>query len=141
MEFDNEVEAPAENEQVEIYSKRAIWGFSIFFSSIFGAVLLMINLRAAGFKKEANQILLYAILYTVVSLYIINKYTVATASPSSGAMVFNLVGGLMLSRYFFTKYFPDEDYYPKPIWKPLIISLLITGVFVGIAVLATLKSN
>lgn len=39
------IEIPEEMTYPEIYSSKAIWGFTIFFSSIFGGILLMQNLR------------------------------------------------------------------------------------------------
>jgi len=40
-----------------IYSMKAIIAFSLIFSSIFGAVLLMQNLKDIGKKKEAKIVL------------------------------------------------------------------------------------
>jgi hypothetical protein len=111
-----------DNYDIEIYSKRAIWGFSIFFSTIFGGVLLMLNLRSAGFKKEANLVLLFSILYTFIGSIAIAYVGLQT---SAVAIIFNGIGAAILTEYFFNKYFPESDYYPKSIMKPLVISLLI----------------
>ncbi len=112
----------------KIYSKRVIWGFSIFFSSIFGGVLLMQNLKDIGKKKEAYMILILSIVYTVLTIYIVN---IPEKTNSSLTLLCNAIGGLILSRYFFTKYFPIEDKYEKKkIWKPLIISIIIMIPFV-----------
>ena len=56
----------------KIYSKKAILGFSIFFSTIFGAVLLMTNLRGIGQEKQANIILLCSIIYTALTIFLVN---------------------------------------------------------------------
>ena len=112
----------------KIYSKMAIRGFSIFFTSIFGGVLLMQNLKDIGKRKEANMILLFSILFTAVSIYIVN---IPEKPKSSLTMLCNLIGGYILSDYFYKKYFPtDDNYEKKKIWKPLIISILITIPFV-----------
>jgi len=37
----------------------------------------------------------------------------------------NIIGGAILTGYFFKKYFPDDDYYPKPIWGALAVSVII----------------
>ncbi|MEP6466986.1 MAG: hypothetical protein ABJB05_11810 [Parafilimonas sp.] len=108
----------------KIYSKMAIRGFSIFFSSIFGGVLLMQNLRDIGKKKEANIILLLSVLFTAASIFVVN----IPAKPNTSlTYLCNIIGGFILSEYFYKKYFPNDSIYEKKkIWKPLIISILIT---------------
>lgn len=108
----------------EIYSKKAIWGFSIFFSAIFGAVLLMQNLKDIGKKKEAYLILLLSIVYTAISIFIVN---IPDKPQTSITLLCNLAGGLILTEFLYKKYFPiDNTISKKKIWKPLIISIIIT---------------
>ena len=107
-----------------IYSRKAIWGFSIFFSAIFGAALLMSDLKNIGKKKEANLVLTLSIIYTVITFIVVN---IPEESISSLTMGFNFVGGYALSEHFLKMYIPHEAEYPKKkIWKPLIISIIIT---------------
>ena len=112
----------------KIYSKRAINIFSILFSAIFGAILLMQNLRDIGKKKEANLILLGAIVYTGIFIYLVN---IPEKPQTSLTFLGNLVAGYVLSEILYKKYFPqDEQFEKKKIWKPLIISILIMIPFV-----------
>jgi hypothetical protein len=112
----------------KIYSKVAIRGFSIFFTTIFGGVLLMQNLRDIGKKKEANIILLASLLFTAVTIFIVN---IQTKPNTSITFLCNIIGSYILSEYFYKKYFPNDSLYEKKkIWKPLIISILITIPFV-----------
>lgn len=129
QENDDYTEDPQaeDNYDIEIYSKRAIWGFSIFFSTIFGGVLLMLNLRSAGYKQAANLVLLFSLLYTIIGSIVISYIGLQT---SGAAIIFNGIGAAILTEYFFNKYFPENDYYPKSIMKPLAISLLICLVIV-----------
>jgi hypothetical protein len=107
-----------------IYSKKAIWCFSVLFTTIFGGVLLMQNLKDVGKKKEAYLILLFSILYTAASIAIVN---IPEKSTSSLTFLCNGIGGAILSEYFFLKYFPaTRKYGKKKIWKPLLISIAIT---------------
>lgn len=112
----------------KIYSKQAIVFFSVFFSAIFGAVLLMQNLKDAGKRSEANKVLFYAILYTVLTIVIVN----IPAKPQTAlSFLCNFGGGIVLGEVFFKKHFPKEDAYEKKtIWKPLFISFLILVPFV-----------
>lgn len=111
-----------------IYSQKAIWGFSVFFSAIFGGVLLMQNLRGIGKKKEANVVLLLSILYTAATIYIVN---IPERPQTLLTYLCNMAGALILIQLFHKKHFPNEqNYEKKKIWKPLIISILITIPFV-----------
>lgn len=119
-------------ENPKIYSKIAIWGFSVFFSAIFGGILLMQNLRDVGRKKEANQIFIYSIIYIIITIVIINAFDKQNTSMN---LLFNMAGGAILSEYYFKNYFPnDEELEKKKIWKPLIISILITIPLVAAAI-------
>jgi len=111
-------------EKLKIYSRKAIWGFSIFFSPIFGGILLMRNLAALGKKKIANLILILSVVYTVITFIIVN---IPEESISALTMGFNFAGGYVLSEYFYKLHIPNADEYPKKkIWKALIISIIIT---------------
>lgn len=115
-------------ERHKIYSKKAVMGFSLFFTSIFGGVLLMQNLKEAGKKKEANTVLLVSTLYTALCIYIVN---IPEETNTSLTYVCNIVGGIILTEIFYKKHFADEkSCEKKKIWKPLIISILITLPFV-----------
>lgn len=124
--MENEYFEPEENddgqqeEHVEIYSKMAIRGFSIFFSPLFGGALLYYNLKVAGYRSAALRALAFSILYTFAAM------VVGVSLGSNGILLaLYMAGGFILSDYFFPKYFPDDDYYPKPVWGALGISLLI----------------
>lgn len=132
MEFDEnkEVEEQDSEDAVEIYSKWAIWGFSIFFSTIFGGVLLVLNLRAVGLKKAANTVLIFSILYFLASGIIVGFLGM---TGSYTPLFFNIVGAAILTGYFFNKYFPENDYYPKSIAKPLVISIIIAFALIFVA--------
>ncbi|MGE5394765.1 MAG: hypothetical protein ACM3P1_08470 [Candidatus Saccharibacteria bacterium] len=119
---------------LKIYSKRAIIGFTLFFSTIFGAVLLMQNLKDIGKKKEANLLLLLSILYTVITIVIVN---IPERPNTFLTYLCNFVGAMILTEFVYKKYFPEEAFEKKEIWKPLIISLLITIPFV-LAMISTL---
>lgn len=117
-----------EGTKPKIYSKKAIIGFSIFFSPIFGAVLLMQNLKDIKKHKDAYIILFFSIIFTAAVIYIVN---IPSRPMTSLTYICNIIGGYILSEYFYKKYFLDEKSYPKKkIWKPLIISILITIPFI-----------
>jgi len=110
-----------------LYSKNAIRGFSVFFCTVFGGVLLMQNFRAIGNKRAANMVLLFSIAYTlgtfVLSTALANVLPNKVFTP---ALLCNIIGGGILADYFFNRYIPaDVPFEKKSIWKALLISLLI----------------
>ncbi|WP_339659020.1 hypothetical protein [uncultured Polaribacter sp.] len=111
----------------ELYSKRAIQNFTIFFTTIFGAVLLMRNLKEMNKPKERFQVLVFGVGYTLLSIFLLNylpKIFFIT-------LLFNVVGYAILIEFFWNKNLGrDLEYKKKKVWKPLIISILITAVLV-----------
>lgn len=105
-----------------LYSQKAIQGFTIFFTTIFGAVLLMRNLKEMNKPKAAIQVLVFGIVYTLFSIILLNylpKMFFIT-------LIFNLIGYAVLSEFFWNKNLGKElAYNKKKIWKPLFISTLI----------------
>jgi hypothetical protein len=113
----------------QFYSPRAIWGFSIFFTVIFGAVLLVSNLA----DRRARWIVIgFGVLYTALLIAIMNQLP----RPNTGlAIALNGGGGYILTRIFWNKYIGSETKFrTKPIWKPLIISILIVTPFILAAI-------
>ncbi|WP_026775928.1 hypothetical protein [Polaribacter sp. Hel_I_88] len=121
-------------EQPTLYSKKAILGFSLFFSTIFGVVLLMYNLKVMNKQKERTQVLVFGILYMILSyalLEVLPKIYFIT-------LIFNFIGYGILVEYFWSKSLgKDLQHEKKSITKPLVISLLITVFFVLLIFVAT----
>jgi heme/copper-type cytochrome/quinol oxidase subunit 4 len=122
----NQLENSFKTEQNEIpkfYSKKAILGFSIFFSSIFGGILLIQNLKEIGMKKEAKTVLNTSVILTVLPFLLA---WLMEKEVSTYTFLVNIIGGLVLSEFYFGLYIPKEQIFEsKKIWKPLLISLLI----------------
>lgn len=133
-----ETDGPQPEEQgVAIYSKMAILLFSIFFSPLVGGILLMLNLRSVGYKMQGNVVLLFAIAYqftaSILLNYVAKALHIAPNDPAMlqnpkiiiGLFIANIIGGGILAEYFFKKYFPEDDYEHKSIWKALLITIFI----------------
>lgn len=105
----------------QFYSPRAIWGFSVFFTVIFGAVLLSSNLTD---KKAKGLVIGLGVLYTALVIIIMNLLP----QPNTGLTIgLNGGGAFILTKLFWDKYVGKETKFrTKPIWKPLIISIIIT---------------
>ncbi|KXX69781.1 hypothetical protein [Flammeovirga sp. SJP92] len=109
-----------------IYSKKAIWGFSVLCSPIFGGVLLRSNLKQVEKNSEGNIVLLLSILMTMGVMFIMELINTLGSSTSSLTLPLNMIGGAVLSEYLFKKHLGEDNYEHKKIWKPLLISVVIT---------------
>lgn len=105
-----------------LYSKRAIQGFTIFFSTFFGAVLLMSNLKKVNKPKARMEVFVFGIGYTFLTILLLN-YLPKTFFLT---MVFNLIGYAVLVEYYWNKNLGKElKHQKKQISKLLIISFSI----------------
>ncbi|MXV53363.1 hypothetical protein GS399_20590 [Pedobacter sp. HMF7647] len=104
------------------YSESAIYMFSVFFSVLFGAVLLAINFRSTETKKGVWEVIAFGIFYTGLQVWILSMIPRNTGLT----LVFSMGGALLLNFFFWKKYIgKDTKYRTKPIWKPLIIGVVI----------------
>lgn len=121
-----------ENNLPKIYSSKAILGFSVFMSSLFGGILLYINLRNLKKYKEANIVLVISIILTLLTYFVMS---IPENPKSSLAYLCGFIGGGILSYFLVPKYIPNEEEFPKKqIWKPLIIAVLIVIVFISLII-------
>jgi uncharacterized integral membrane protein len=113
-----------------LYSKGVIIGFSTIFTVIFGAVLLASNLKN---KKRKWTVISIGILYTIIVIIVSNQ----TPVPGSLTFALNTGGGYALTASFWDKYIGENTKYRnKPVWKPLIISIIVIIPFIIAAIYA-----
>ncbi len=111
------------DEAVSLYSRSAIFGFSIFFSTIFGSILLMINLRRLGEKRKGFEILLLGIAYAILSSVLVDL----AGANLILSLVLNVLGGYLMSTYFWSKYIGLEFSHEKQsIIIPLILGIAMS---------------
>lgn len=136
MEFDeNDNLSHNEEDYVEIYSKKAIFWFSVF-SPLFAAILLVINLWVVGFKSAVYQVIAFIMVWAFATYLVENEIAtvlhIDMSKPATtmdlnmlylnlASIAMNIICGFVLTRFFFKKYFPDNDYYPRSIQAPLFI--------------------
>lgn len=110
-----------------LYSKKAIQVFTIFFATLFGAILLMQNLKEMNKPKARIQVLVFAMLYAIFTAILFSYFPKTFVLT----LIFNIVGYAVLIEFFWNKNLGKEiKYRKKPIWKPLIISIAILILFV-----------
>lgn len=98
-------------DSLQLYSRLVINFFSIFFSVLFGGILLAINLKTINNKKAILPVLIYSIVYTglmIIGLNVIGGNTSLTA-------LLNILGAIVLYNFFWGKYIgKDFKYRTKP---------------------------
>lgn len=111
----------------QLHSKAVIRLFSGMFSTIFGGVLLMYNMKQIGNTRARNEVLLFTIGYTMATLVLVNTIPVVTKF----VIAINFVGGGILSEYFWNKYIGEDFKYRKRSWvKPALVAIAITSLLV-----------
>lgn len=137
MDLQENNEQQPEQQDIAIYSKWAILGFSVFVSPLVGAILLMINLRSVGFRRQATSVLLFTIAFLFLASMVIGSVlkfppniTLTELAHNKQFIIYNLIaqiiGGGILAEYFYKKYFPADTYKYKSVWRPLAIMFIIT---------------
>lgn len=118
-----------ENALPELYSPVAILGFSLFFSLIFGAVLMFLNLKKLGKSTQAINVLLVSVSIMVLMYFASIKFQLSQVVM----LLINLGGGLLLIEFFWKKHVGiHTKFKKKPIAKAVLVSVIIS-----IIVLAT----
>jgi hypothetical protein len=117
---DNEPK-PDENSPI-LYSKKLIYTFSILFTVIFGGIMFAINLKAVNKKGGIYPVIIFSVLYSALSIYILGQINAGTP----GTFILGAIGALILNNVFWNKYIGKETLYHKKSYKtPLIIALSI----------------
>ncbi|MDQ3290893.1 MAG: hypothetical protein M3Q05_06335 [Bacteroidota bacterium] len=115
-------EAEEAEELPRLYSPSAILGFSVFFSLLFGGVLLATNIRQIGNRRGSWAVIGFSLVFMFIEVVVMYKLQ----RSSTLTLAFNLVGAFILNYYFWPKYVGVlRPYEAKPIWRALLISILI----------------
>lgn len=109
-----------------LYSKSLILIFSLLFSPIFAAVLLMLNLKTIGKNRERYYVLLFAVGYLFATAAVLQIFNL----PPNLTFIANVIGAAILNEYFWNKYIGRETEYVKKSWmKPALISVAVALFF------------
>lgn len=109
-----------------LYSKRTIYIFSVLFSVIFGAGLLLINTRELKKHDAIVPILSFSIGYFFGIIWIIDFLEGKFSFNLPPTPIFSVLGGLLLIEIFWRKYIGRElKFRKRPIWKPTSIGFSV----------------
>jgi len=115
----------------ELYSRKAIYFFTVFCSVFFGRTLMFLNLRKLKNKHGQIIVAIYSILYGVITWSILTQFERNTILT----MVVSMIGSFPLYNYFWAKYIDkNTEYRAKSIVIPLVIALVIFGLIMIVVV-------
>lgn len=116
-----------DNEKAPVlYSRKAIYFFTVFCSVFFGGTLMVLNLRKLKNKQGQIIVAIYSVLYGVITWTILAQFERNTFLT----LIVSMIGSFPLYNYFWEKYVGRAtEYKAKSIWIPLIITLVIFAFF------------
>ena len=123
MTEDNDEERP------KLYNKATIVIFSILLSTFFGGIIYSQNLSEIDNRKQIGPVLVFCIIWNIILFKLAHRFT------DNFVLTFivpNILGGLVLSSLFWKHHFGDLDFKVRGVWLPLVIVLLIYGLFAGL---------
>ncbi len=111
------------------YSQRAIYVFSILFSVFFGSFLLAANLKIIG--KPRLLVILYGFVFFVFTMILGEFIKIGILYT----FIINSIGVMIMQALFWDRLIGKEiKYNAKPIWKPLIIGVLISAIVITLMI-------
>ncbi|QQL48256.1 hypothetical protein [Mucilaginibacter ginkgonis] len=141
MEFEEDYlpEGGKHEYDIEIYSRTAVFWFTLIFTTLFGGTLLVLNLRGAGYTRRAIIVGVFSVAYYVVetfaATFIAKNYLLHLKAQdllfalSVIKLAFDLTAALILVLVFYKRYFPEKDYYPKSVTAPLAVAFVLFVIY------------
>lgn len=119
--------------EIELYSQKSIYGFTIFFGVFFGSILLCNNLKKVGKNNYIFLVIIFSIIFTTLQLWALSYIP-----RNTGLTMFtSAAGAFVLNKYFWKKYIGEETKYrAKAIWTPLIVGLILGGILIYLTIVA-----
>lgn len=120
-----------------LYSRRAIYLFTLFFSAFFGSVMFAMNAAKVKNNKGIWIALLFGLAFTTVQLYVGERIKAGSAYP----IVCGFVAAACIDFGFWDRFIGRETFYrARNIWGPvavglLFIALIVAALFLGNAAL------
>jgi hypothetical protein len=113
-----------------MYSRRALYVFTVFFGALFGSIMLAMNISKTAKAINAVWVILFGAAFTGLQVYIMNTYA-QPGSGGSGAIIGGLIAAYCLDYLFWKNFIGYATFYrAKPIWVPLAIGVVIIGLLV-----------
>jgi len=107
-----------------LYSRRAVYIFTILFGALFGSIMLAINCSKVKTRNGIIWSLLFGIIFTVIQVIGSNYANVG----GSYYYLCGFIAGACIDYFFWNRFIGNTTFYrARTIWTPLIIALLFTA--------------
>ncbi len=118
-----------------LYSKRAIYTFTFVFSVLFGAVLLVLNLRSLKKPEGVVPTISFSIAYLVTVILVLDLLESQLKTTISSGYLVSYFGAWLILKLVWDKYIgKDTKYRKRSILAPLAISVLIAVAYMFLLV-------
>lgn len=131
-----DINADDESSDLDFFSQKTIWYFSIIFGIHLGAILLAINLFSISQRKKGWLVIMFGFMYsaflyaiyTFSKIYIPNYYVLA--------LIFGTAGGAAILQFcFWDKYLTDIKYKKKNVITPIIICIIFYSIILSLLII------
>ena len=114
-----------------LYSRKTIDWTTLIFGIIVGSILMVLNLKSTEKKKGKLIVLIFSIVYFFLEIYILSLIPDKTSSFVYLARLnLNGLGAFIMHTLIWDKFIgKDFKYRKKPIWLPIILGIIIEGLF------------
>jgi hypothetical protein len=111
----------------QMYSRRVLYFFTVFFSALFGSIMLSLNARKLGKNSEAAYILIFGVVFTLVQVWIGIHFH--PNSKDTYGIIGGLIGAYCLDYFFWKRYIGYGTFYrTRSFVMPLVIGVAIVAV-------------
>jgi len=114
------------------YSRPVIYIFSFLFSTLFGSIMMAMNINRTDNPARMVWVVLFGAVYTGMIIVI------ASAIPGLGSagIIFSIIGAWIMESFFWDRYLGNATFYrARNIWVPLIIGLGISGIYITLYII------
>lgn len=114
-----------------LYSRKTIDWTTFLFGIVVGSILMVLNLKSAEKKKGVFTILIFGTVYLLLEIFILSLIPGKTSSFVNLARLgLNGLGAFIMHTLIWDKFIgKDFKYRKKPIWLPIILGVIMEGLF------------
>src|SRR5579872_562488 len=91
----------------EFYSRRVIYGFAFMFGTLFGSIMLAININKTNNPARMLWVLLFGVAFTAFQIAVVES----SGSGGSIGVIFSLVGAVILESFFWNRFIGNATFY------------------------------
>jgi hypothetical protein len=115
------------------YSRKTIYWSTLFFGTIVGSILMVLNFKNTEKKKGIISVLLFGFVYSFLEVYILFFLENMTTIQYKSSSYFNLLGlilngfgAFVMGTLFWNKFIgKDFKYRKKTIWLPILLGIIV----------------